>query len=107
MQQSIIHRDGRRLLLHNVCATLVAPKGLIGNMPSSKGGYHSRKLTLISLTTLIFYSVSGGPFGIEEIVKAGGPLYALMGFSLLLVWAIPAALITAELSTAIPEASGI
>jgi amino acid transporter len=29
-----------------------------------------------------------------------------MGFSLLLVWAIPEALITAELSTAMPEASG-
>jgi amino acid transporter len=55
---------------------------------------------------LIFYSVNGGPFGIEDIVRAGGPLYALLGFSLLLVWAVPEALITAELSTAFPEASG-
>lgn len=36
----------------------------------------------------------------------GGPFYALVGFSLLLVWAVPEALITAELSTAMPEASG-
>lgn len=65
-----------------------------------------KKLGLAALTVLIFYEVSGGPFGIEDIVRAGGPFYALMGFSLLLVWAIPEALITAELSTAMPEASG-
>lgn len=65
-----------------------------------------KKLGLAALTVLIFYEVSGGPFGIEDIVRAGGPFYALMGFSLLFVWAIPEALITAELSTAMPEASG-
>lgn len=65
-----------------------------------------KKLGLAALTVLIFYEVSGGPFGIEDIVRAGGPFFALTGFSLLLVWAIPEALITAELSTAMPEASG-
>lgn len=65
-----------------------------------------KKLGLAALTVLIFYEVSGGPFGIEDIVRAGGPFFALMGFSLLFVWAIPEALITAELSTAMPEASG-
>ena len=66
----------------------------------------TKKIGLAPLVVLIFYSVSGGPFGIEDIVRAGGPFYALVGFSLLLVWAIPEALITAELSTAMPEASG-
>lgn len=66
----------------------------------------TKKIGLAPLVVLIFYSVSGGPFGIEDIVRAGGPRYALMGFALLLVWAIPEALITAELSTAMPEASG-
>lgn len=65
-----------------------------------------KKLGLAALTVLIFYEVSGGPFGIEDIVRAGGPFYALTGFCLLLVWAVPEALITAELSTAMPEASG-
>jgi amino acid transporter len=65
-----------------------------------------KKLGLAALTVLIFYEVSGGPFGVEDIVRAGGPFFALAGFSLLLVWAIPEALITAELSTAMPEASG-
>jgi hypothetical protein len=36
----------------------------------------------------------------------GGPLFALLGFSMLLVWSVPEALITAELSTTFPEASG-
>jgi hypothetical protein len=65
-----------------------------------------KKLGLAALTVLIFYEVCGGPFGIEEIVRAGGPFYALLGFSLLFVWAIPEALITAEMSTAMPEPSG-
>ena len=67
---------------------------------------YAKKLGLGALVVLIYYEVSGGPFGIEDIVRAGGPLYALLGFSLFLVWVIPEALITAELSTAMPEASG-
>lgn len=65
-----------------------------------------KKLGVWSLAVLTFYAVNGGPFGMEGIVGAGGPLYALLGFSLLLVWALPEALITAELSTALPDASG-
>jgi len=61
---------------------------------------------LAALVVLTFYAVSGGPFGIEAVVQAGGPLIALAGFSLMLVWSLPEALITAELSTAMPEASG-
>eukprot|EP01036_Dinobryon_divergens_P040077 gene40077-52933_t len=65
-----------------------------------------KKIGLIPLVILIFYAVSGGAFGIEDIVRAGGPLFALCGFVLLLVWAIPEALITVELATALPESSG-
>lgn len=39
------------------------------------------KLTLLPLIALIFYEVSGGPFGIEDSVRAGGgPLLSLLGF---------------------------
>mmetsp|Transcript_5955 Transcript_5955/g.8361 ORF Transcript_5955/g.8361 Transcript_5955/m.8361 type:complete len:627 (-) Transcript_5955:35-1915(-) len=65
-----------------------------------------KKLGLAALTVLIFYEVCGGPFGLEDIVRAGGPFYALLGFLLILIWSVPEALITAELSTAMPEASG-
>ncbi|KAK7820014.1 putative polyamine transporter [Quercus suber] len=53
------------------------------------------KLTVLPLIALIFYEVSGGPFGVEDSVKAGGgPLF------------IPEALVTAELSTSFPENGG-
>lgn len=56
---------------------------------------------------LIFYEVSGGPFGIEGAVGAGGPLLALLGFAALpFVWSVPEALLTAELAVAFPENSG-
>ena len=56
---------------------------------------------------IVFYSVSGGPFGIEEAVRAGGAFYTLIGLLVLpLVWSIPEALVTAELGSAFPEASG-
>lgn len=68
----------------------------------------SPKLTLLPLIALIFYEVSGGPFGIEDSVRAGGgPLLPLLGFLIFpLVWSVPEALITAELATAYPENGG-
>ena len=43
----------------------------------------------------------------QEAVKAGGPLLALLGFAILpFVWSIPEALVCAELATAFPENSG-
>ena len=68
---------------------------------------HARRLTTIPLAALIFYEVSGGPFGVEDAVGAGGPLLAIAGFCLLpLVWSVPEALVTAELATAFPEDAG-
>ncbi|KAG5398249.1 hypothetical protein IGI04_020063, partial [Brassica rapa subsp. trilocularis] len=68
----------------------------------------SPKLTLLPLVFLIFYEVSGGPFGVEDSVKSGGgPLLALLGFLIFpLIWSIPEALITAELATSFPENGG-
>lgn len=66
------------------------------------------KLTLLPLIALIFYEVSGGPFGVEDSVKAGGgPLLSLLGFLIFpLFWSIPEALVTAELATSFPENGG-
>ncbi|XP_043714018.1 probable polyamine transporter At3g19553 [Telopea speciosissima] len=65
------------------------------------------KLTLLPLIALIFYEVSGGPFGVEDSVRAGGPLLSLLGFLVFpLFWSIPEALITAELATSFPENGG-
>jgi amino acid transporter len=62
---------------------------------------------LLATVVLVFYGVSGGPFGMEEAVSAGGPLLTIVGLVVLpFAWSMPEALITAELATAFPEASG-
>jgi hypothetical protein len=60
-----------------------------------------------ALAALIFFSVSGGPFGMEECVLAGGPLVTMIGLAVLpVLWSVPEALITAELAPAFPESMG-
>ncbi|OIV92592.1 hypothetical protein TanjilG_07583 [Lupinus angustifolius] len=68
----------------------------------------NHKITLLPLIALIFYQVSGGPFGVEDSVRSGaGPLLSLLGFFIFpLIWSIPEALITAELATAFPHNGG-
>jgi amino acid transporter len=65
------------------------------------------KVRLTPLVALIFFSVSGGAYGLEPLVSSSGPG---MAFVLLLVtpviYAIPVALFTAELSSAIPDEGG-
>ncbi|KAG2487400.1 hypothetical protein HYH03_013969 [Edaphochlamys debaryana] len=74
--------------------------------PPGEAG-HVRTLGLLPLVTLIFFEVSGGPFGTEDAVSAAGPLLTILGFLIFpLLWSVPEALITAELATAFPENSG-
>lgn len=78
----------------------------IGEFPSSKTN-HMKKVSVLPLVFLIFYEVSGGPFGVEDTVHAAGPLLSLLGFLLFpLIWSVPEALITAEMGTMFPENSG-
>ncbi|CAL9075237.1 unnamed protein product [Musa textilis] len=66
-----------------------------------------QKVSIVPLVFLIFYEVSGGPFGIEDSVQAAGPLLAILGFLVFpVIWSIPEALITAELGTMFPENGG-
>ncbi|XP_010278806.1 PREDICTED: probable polyamine transporter At1g31830 [Nelumbo nucifera] len=66
-----------------------------------------RKVSVLPLIFLIFYEVSGGPFGVEDSVQAAGPLLALLGFLVFpFIWSIPEALITAEMGTMFPENGG-
>ncbi|KAM7264186.1 hypothetical protein ACFE04_001869 [Oxalis oulophora] len=69
--------------------------------------HNHNKLSLLPLIFLIFYQVSGGPFGVEDSVNAAGPLLALLGFLVFpFVWSVPEALITAEMGTMFPENGG-
>ena len=65
------------------------------------------RIGTVALSVMVFYSVSGGPFGTEQAVLAGGFLPSLVGFAIApLIWSVPEALVTAELGSAFPEASG-
>lgn len=77
-------------------------------MDNASGRNPSRRiLGLPGLSAIIYYSVSGGPFGTEDVVASAGPFYALLGFLVMpLVWSVPEALVSAELGTAFPCNSG-
>lgn len=80
-------------------------QGLNGGSPPYLEKF--QRLPIIPLIFLIFYEVSGGPFGIEDSVRAAGPLLALLGFLIFpFVRSIPEALITAEMGTMFPENGG-
>ena len=56
---------------------------------------------------LTFFCVAGGAYGLEDAVGAAGPLVVLLGILILpWLWSFPTALMTAELSTAMPEDGG-
>ncbi|XP_021725573.1 probable polyamine transporter At1g31830 isoform X1 [Chenopodium quinoa] len=80
--------------------------GIDEDLPSPRAE-KSRKISLLPLIFLIFYEVSGGPFGVEDSVGAAGPLLALAGFLVFpFIWSVPEALITAEMGTMFPENGG-
>jgi amino acid transporter len=59
------------------------------------------------LTAVIFFNVSGGPYGIEDAVPSFGPgLTLLLLLITPLVWSLPVALAMAELSSALPDEGG-
>lgn len=73
----------------------------------TEGNPIPKKLGLISLVFLIYFEVSGGPYGEESTVGAAGPLLAILGFLIFpFIWSMPEALITAELATAFPGNGG-
>lgn len=82
---------------------------LASNSPvvESSSGKLSRGLNLSGLVALTFFCVAGGAYGLEDAVGAGGPLVVLPALLLLpWLWSLPTALMTAELSTAMPEDGG-
>ncbi|KAJ8637905.1 hypothetical protein MRB53_012172 [Persea americana] len=62
----------------------------VGEIEESKEKKRSNKLKLIPLIFLIFFEVSGGPFGEEPAVAAAGPLLAILGFIIFpFIWRNP------------------
>ena len=79
--------------------TVVTPQVEVRHVP--------RTLGLGSLVFIMFFTVSGGAYGLEDTIGESG---AGMGLLLILVtpiiWSLPAALMVAELATAMPVEGG-
>ena len=66
-----------------------------------------RRLNLLALTSLIFFTTCGGAFGLEPLIGAVGPGWAMVLIVVTpFVWSLPAALMAAELTALLPEEGG-
>ena len=66
-----------------------------------------RKLRLLPLAAVTYFIVSGGPYGLEDVVGGAGYLWALVLIVIVpLAWSLPTALMVGELAGAIPEEGG-
>ena len=65
------------------------------------------EIGLLSLVAILFFNVSGGPYGLEDAVGTLGPGLALVLLLVTpLVWSLPVSLAMAELASALPEEGG-
>jgi amino acid transporter len=66
-----------------------------------------RKLKLLPLIAATYFMVSGGPYGLEDIVGQAGYLRALLLLAVVpVIWSLPTALMIGELASAMPEEGG-
>ena len=66
-----------------------------------------RKMRLLPLIAATYFMVSGGPYGIEDILGGAGFARAIIILLVLpIVWSLPTALMIGELASAIPAEGG-
>ena len=71
-------------------------------MSARRGG-----LGFLPLVAILFFNVSGGPYGLEDAVGTLGPGLALLLLLVTpIVWSLPVSLAMAELASALPEEGG-
>lgn len=74
---------------------------------TKQAGPAIRKASLFYFVFVMYSYTTGGPFGLEVQVSTSGPGMTLLYHLLLpLVWCIPVALVSAELTTAMPVEGG-
>lgn len=75
--------------------------------PRYRVGARSPTINLLSLCAATFFIVSGGPYGLEEVIVGHGYARSI-GLLLLvpLIWSLPVALLVGELSSALPQEGG-
>ena len=66
-----------------------------------------RRLRLLPLVAATFFMVSGGPYGLEDLVQKAGYARALWVIAIVpFLWSLPTALMVGELSAAMPDDGG-
>ncbi|MGC1783424.1 MAG: APC family permease [Acidobacteriaceae bacterium] len=66
-----------------------------------------RRLRLLALVAATYFMVSGGPYGLEDIVGQAGYARALLLLLIVpAIWSLPTALMIGELASALPEEGG-
>ncbi len=67
----------------------------------------SRTLSLTAIVSIIFFTVSGGPYGLEDVFGLSGAGAGLLLVIITpLIWSAPISLMCAELATAMPSQGG-
>lgn len=67
-----------------------------------------REMRPLALLATMFVLLCGGPYGLEEVIPRAGPGLALLVLSAMaIVWAVPYALIVAELVSTLPAEGGV
>lgn len=65
-----------------------------------------RRMRLLPLVAATYFMVSGGPYGIEDILSSGYGAGLAILLALPLIWSLPTALMIGELASALPEEGG-
>jgi amino acid transporter len=78
-----------------------------GERGLGRAGKQSGKMRLLPLIAATYFMVSGGPYGLEDIIGQAGYGRALLLLTLVpLVWSLPTSLMVGELASAVPEEGG-
>jgi amino acid transporter len=90
-----------------VAGAVPAPATIVVERTATPAPRLRRELGVLPLAAVVFFNVSGGPYGIEDMVPSFGP-----GLTLLLLvvtplfWSLPVSLAMAELASAMPDEGG-
>ncbi|HTM68120.1 MAG TPA: APC family permease [Candidatus Binatia bacterium] len=76
-------------------------------MGAQRNAGRSGKLSVRHLVAATYFMVSGGPYGLEELMHDAGYLGAVIALLVTpFLWSLPTALMVSELSSAVPEEGG-
>ena len=93
-----------------VSALIVRRSGARGGHPAGRVAIivqPARKLRLLPLIAATYFMVSGGPYGLEDIIGKAGYWRGLLMLAVIpFLWSLPTSLMVGELASALPDEGG-